>query len=63
MYRYAEEEDRSLEASAEASELLFNCECGDDASRVKCGEACACLEKLGKTCNPSPQEVTRSDGH
>lgn len=47
MYRYAEEEDRSLEASAGASELLFNCERGDDASRVKYGEACARLEKLG----------------
>ncbi len=57
MYRYSGEDDKSLKENEEASDLLFNCERADDASRVKYGEACARLEKLGKTPNPRPQEV------
>ena len=57
IYRYFGDEDKSLKENEEAFDLLFNCERADDASRVMYGKACARLEKLGKTPNPSPQEV------
>ena len=57
IHRYLEEEDKSLKENEEAFDLLFNCERADDASRVMYGKACARLEKLGKTPEPSPQEV------
>lgn len=57
IHRYLGEDDESLRENEEAADLLSNCERADDASRVKYGEACARLEKLGKTPDPSPQEV------
>ena len=57
IHRYLGDEGKSLRENEEAFDLLFNCERADDASRVMYGKACARLEKLGKTPQPTPQEV------